>query len=270
MIETDVKSYWEQRLGQGPTLETVGYRALGKQFNAWMYRVRRAIFLRRVRAALRRYGIEPSRARALDVGSGSGFYIDRWKELRARSITGVDLTHASVRALSRKYPDVEFRQVDIGAPNPPLASSAYELVSCMDVLFHIVDDEKYAAAIGALAQAVAPGGLVILTENCIEAKTQRSAYQTSRSRAEIHRLLERCGLEVVERRPVFALMNAPIDSPHVLLHASWRVVCALAARAEAFGWVLGALLYGPELLLTHVLHEGPSTEMLICRRVTPS
>ena len=35
----------------------------------------------------------------------------------------------------------------------------------MDVLFHIVDDEGYARAIRNLAALLAPGGLLVLTEN---------------------------------------------------------------------------------------------------------
>lgn len=52
MSSSDVADYWEQRLADGPTLDKVGYRALGIHFNEWMYRVRRAQFLGRVAEAL--------------------------------------------------------------------------------------------------------------------------------------------------------------------------------------------------------------------------
>ena len=71
--------FWEQRLGEDWTLSGVGYQALGRPFNTWMYRVRRSVFLREV-SALK---LPLQTARVLDVGSGTGFYVRRWQELGA-------------------------------------------------------------------------------------------------------------------------------------------------------------------------------------------
>lgn len=265
MNGSDVADYWEQRLAGGPTLDKVGYRALGRHFNEWMYRVRRAHFVHRVGEALRRYGIDVAQADILDAGCGSGFYIERWRELGARRLSGWDITVSSVNALREKHPGVTFERMDIGTQMSP--AGAFDCITCMDVLFHIVDDEKYAHAIANIARLLNPGGVFVFTENCLHERPLNNPFQNSRTLTEIERLLEANGLAIVERRPMFALMNAPIDSKNSLLHAYWKALHASVARSEALGWLLGALLYIPERIITSLLSEGPSTEMLICRRM---
>jgi SAM-dependent methyltransferase len=267
-MQTDVSQYWEERLGRGASLENVGFRALGRNFNAWMYRVRRARFLERVHEAMRSAGIDAAQARVLDAGCGSGFYVECWKKLGVRSITGFDITKASVTALGARYPDVRFRQVDIGAPVLPDAPASYDAVSCMDVLFHIVDDDRYASALRNIATMLRPGGLFIFTENCVHGPVIRSAFQTSRPLSEIEALLHGCGFELLSRAPVFVLMNSPIDSNSRSLQTYWKTLQRAVMRAEAIGWAAGAALYCIERPLTRLLSEGPSTEMLIAKRST--
>ncbi len=55
----------------------------------------------------------------------------------------------------------------------------------MDVLFHIVDDEGYARAIRNLAALLAPGGLLVLTENFLHRDTGRARHEVDRSLEEI-------------------------------------------------------------------------------------
>lgn len=262
----DVQQYWEGRLSRGVSVETVGFRALGRRFNEWMYRVRGKDFTERVREAMRRENLDPARARVLDVGCGSGFYIERWKELGARSITGFDITQASVKTLSEKFPDLRFRQADIGSTVVPDVPDAYDAISCMDVLFHIVDDARYASALHNIATMLRPGGLFVFTENCLHGPTIRSTFQTSRSLPEIEALLRDAGLSVVSRTPVFVLMNSPVDSRSRALHAYWNTLQRAVQRAEAIGWAAGAALYCVERPLTRMLSEGPSTEMVIAKK----
>jgi len=88
----DAKSYWETRLRQHPGLCGVGNTRMGKPYIQWLYRVRRTVFLR----LLGSLGTDFSRARIFDIGSGTGFYLELWKELRVSSIAGCDLTEIAV------------------------------------------------------------------------------------------------------------------------------------------------------------------------------
>ncbi len=264
--ESQIHDYWEQRLRDGPTLANTGWLGWGAGFNQWMYRVRARSFVKRVRAALSRFGIDIDRTKVLDIGSGTGFYIDLWRRVGASDIMCCDLTEAAVRALRERYPAAPCTQVDIGATALPYPAQTFGAISCMDVLFHIVDDGRYRQAIQNCAALLKPGGILIMTENCLHGNTVRSANQVSRSLTQIEDTISGSGLTIVERRPVFVLMNAPIDSGYAALKRFWSLLRACAGRRPSTGFIAGALLYPFEVALTSVMREGPSTEMLICRR----
>jgi 2-polyprenyl-3-methyl-5-hydroxy-6-metoxy-1,4-benzoquinol methylase len=80
--------YWENRLSQNFSLGGVGHGLLGYQYNRWAYRLRDRV-LRRHLAPLR---LRLSDSSILDVGSGTGFYIDFWRNMGAGSISGSDLS----------------------------------------------------------------------------------------------------------------------------------------------------------------------------------
>lgn len=266
MDVTEVKGYWERRFQSGPSLDTVGWLGLGLAFNRWMYRVRARIFRTRVRRALRVCGIAPRTAKVLDVGSGSGFYLDLWQRMGVRRVFGCDLTQAAVGKLQALFPGVEVSQADIGDERVPFEPGSFDAISCMDVLFHIVDDARYERAIRTCASLLRPGGILVFTDNFLHGGPIRIAHQASRSLQQIESAVASAGLRVIERRPVFVLMNTPVDSHNRLLQFCWRVLNAVVRRYPALGSPAGMTLYPPELLLSSVLREGPSTEMMICRR----
>src|SRR5439155_15472532 len=111
-----------------------------------------------------------------------------------------------------------------------------------------------------------PGGLLGFSENLLHGNTQRAEHQTSRSLEQVDDLLDRGGLEVELRRPMFVLMNTPLDSRSGLLRGTWTAVNLSVARGPRWGYVTGGLLYPLEVLLTRLLAEGPSTEIVVCRR----
>jgi SAM-dependent methyltransferase len=264
--QIDVRQYWEQRFEGGPSLATVGWLGLGPAYNQWLYRVRAAIFRRRACRALRERAIAPENARVLDVGSGSGFYIDLWRQLGVRDIQGCDLTTAAVEKLRETYPEYAFTQADIGDAELQHASASYDAISCMDVLFHIVDDARYAQALRNCGQLVRPGGIVIFSENFLHGTAQRGAHQVSRSLSEIAAAVNDAKLSVYERRPMFVLMNAPVDTNSRAIQRFWSLLTRVVRRGEATAFIVGMLLYPVELLLCSVLAESPSTELMICIR----
>ena len=68
------------------------------------------------------------------------------------------------------------------------------------------------------------------------------------------------------RVPQHALMNAPVDRGGVLAWSLWSVLARLAARSERTGAYIGAGLYPLEILLTWLLAESRTTEVMVCRR----
>lgn len=262
MSPDQLQTYWESRLDERFSLEGVGFLGLGRSFNIWMYRARRSLFLRHVRphlGATDRFG-------ALDIGSGTGFYIELWEELKAASIVGSDITAVAVERLAQRYPDHEFVQMDIGAEEQPLRGRQFDAVSACDVLFHIIDDERYRRAFANVFQLVRPGGLFVFTDNFLHGSTVRAPTQVSRSLAESEAAVRDAGFEIVSRRPALVLMSAPIDSTSRLHRSFWRGLARAASATEATGWLAGAALYPIDLLLGGLVREGPTTELMICRR----
>jgi SAM-dependent methyltransferase len=254
----DAERYWSHRLEQRFTLDGVGWIGLGEPFNRWMYAVRAQVFRRVVRAT-----VDVPHARVLDVGSGTGFYLGLWHGLGAREIVGSDLSGVAVDRLRARFPAMSIEQVDVSEGSERL-EGPFDAISAMDVLFHIVDDDAYARAVGNLAGLLAPGGVLVLSENLLHGNTVRGEHQVSRSLREVEGLVRSAGLVVERRSPLFVLMNTPVDSDSPVLRTTWRALRSLAGRG--FGGAAGALVFPFEVALTRVVSEGPSTEIVVCRK----
>lgn len=275
----DNRGYWESRLREHYSLAGVGYLRLGRRYNEWMYRIRGEVFDRIV-AGIGRGEIESGErsagsgwtgASVLDVGAGTGFYVERWKRLGAR-VTGLDLTDIAVDELSRCFPGTRFVRADIGGPihQVPLRAGSFDAISAFDVLFHIVDDAAYGRAFENIASLLRTGGWFLWSDNFLKTDTERIAHQASRPLAESVRLVEAAGLEVVARVPMFVLMNYPADTRSRLARWAWTAMVAPAVLGEPFGWALGAALYPIERALVRARRESPSTELMVCRKPRPA
>jgi SAM-dependent methyltransferase len=257
----DEERYWSARLEAAFSLDGAGWYGLGEGFNRWTYRVRRRSFLSAVGGAV----TDPHNARVLDVGSGTGFYVRLWHELGVEQVTGSDLTGLAVERLRARHPLDEFVQLDITEPAAGHLGE-FDAVSAMDVLFHIIDDGRYGQAVQNLSQLLGPGGLLLLSENLLHGSWLRVEHQVSRSADWIYAHLRGAGLEVISRRPMFVLMNTPVDSHARLLHSWWGLVTSALHRWPGLGGALGGSLYPAEVILTGVVREGPSTELVVCRK----
>ena len=282
----DPRQYWEARLREHYSLAGVGYLRLGRRYNAWMYRVRGEVFDRVISDIGRRqeaggrstssFLLPPPSSlgwwkgrEVLDVGSGTGFYVDRWLQAGAR-VTGLDLTDVAVDELARSFPGARFIRADIGATGGvSLESASFDAASAMDVLFHIVDDAAYARAFVNLASVLKPGGWLLWSDNFLRHATERVTHQASRSLDESVRCVEAAGFEIVDRVPMFVLMNYPADTTSRLARWAWTAMVAPAALAEPIGGMVGAVLYPLERALVRRMRESPSTELMICRKRRP-
>ena len=265
------KDYWERRLKENASLHGTGFLGLGRNYNNWMYRIRKKIFLHKMKSM----HIDFKNTDILDIGSGTGFYVGLWKELGVRSLVGIDITNISVEYLKRQYPNEEFYQLDIGGEEEQDDDSKidnirrirkYDIVSGFDVLFHIVDDKRYDQAIKNVHSLLKPDGFFVFSDNFVHKDTIRSVHQVSRTLNIIEKTLIRNGFEIVERCPMFVLMNAPIDSTKHINNLFWKAIVTSIRCNEIIGLILGGILYPLELILTSLMKETCSTEMMICRR----
>ena len=262
MSDQTTIDWWDRRhVGLG-AYEAVGCDGVGESFNAWMYRVRRRVFRRVVGPLLP----EPVTAAVLDVGSGFGFYVDRWRDLGVSDVTASDAAPAALARLRRRHPDVATLPLDITAPRD-LPARTFDAVSAFDVLFHIVDDVAYERAISNLAAVLRPGGLLVFSENFRpDAANAVSPVQVDRGEREILGHLSATGLEPVCRAPMFWLMNEPQNSRSAIHHLWWRKLGGTLRARPALGVLAGPVLYPLELALVRRGGPGPSTDLMVCRR----
>lgn len=256
--------FWQKRLTKVEGLEGVGYARLGKAFNIWGYRVRKQAFYN----ILHPFAFKFNDADVLDIGSGTGFYIAIWNALQAKKVTGLDITEVSVENLKTKFPEHEFIQLDIGDEIGKLKTTLgnKDFISAMDVLFHIVDDQRFDRAVHNIASLLKPGGYFIYSDNFLKGETIRTKHQVSRSKEYLFDLFEKAGFELIAHKPFMILSNYPIDSKNKLLHAYWYLLENSTAIIKPLGHLYGALLFPIEKILLKQVKDSPSSEIVLLRK----
>ena len=139
-------------------------------------------------------------------------------------------------------------------------------MSAFDVLFHVVDDQLFLRALTNIASLLEPGGWFLWSDNFIHRPTMRVEHQVSRSLDQVTGALGQAGLEIVERVPMFVLMNYPADSDSKLVRWAWTAMVSPAMVSDLLGGLLGRVLFPLERRLVRTVRESPSTELMICRR----
>jgi len=265
---SSLKDYWENRLAENFGLHGAGYIGLGRNYNSWLYKVRRKVFVSRIKSMK----LDFSDKEILDIGCGTGFYVGLWKnQIGVRHITGIDITNIAIENLKGKFPDAEFYRTDISSDEDSaslIRTKEFDVVSAFDVLFHIVDDDRYEKAIKNIHSMLKPKGIFVFSDNFIHGPAIRSTYQVSRSLSHIEKTLIDNGFEIIQRRPMFVLMNSPVDTTKRTSKRIWRHLSLLLQRyGDTVGSTVGCFLYPIEIILVSLLKETASTEIMICRKV---
>jgi SAM-dependent methyltransferase len=224
--------------------------------------------------ALKAAGAGGTPGRVLDVGSGTGFWIDFWRRRGATEITGVDLTSTSVERLRRRWPEYDFLQADIGDTGAGLPEGQ-DTVSAMSVLLHIVDDARFRQAFANLAATLRPGGTLVLVEAVVVHRWWgppfgEEASSRARPLSDYRAALEAAGLELQILRPATVLLANVGDTRSAatfrMLSVYWNILTRIVGPRERLGAAAGTVLGGADLLAIHAARTGPSAKVLVARR----
>ena len=253
--------YWESRLRANPGLKGVGYTKLGQRYNDHLYALRSEVF----RQLVADHALAGRPLDVLDIGSGTGHYVREWLRAGVKSVTASDLTAVAIERLQQEIPGLNAVRFDATSPDRPAGLGPFDVVTAFDVLFHIVDDAAYERAIRNCFALCKPGGTFIFSESLPHRSRQAVPHMVSRTLSDVQGLLQRAGFTVVDRRPMFVVMNYPIDAGR-LAQLAWTAMAAPCLLSEAYGNLLGRALLPIERRLVRGRTESPSTEIVVCRR----
>jgi len=117
-------------------------------------------------AAVWRFVQERRGRRLLDIGSGTGHWIDFFRQLfRVAKVVGIELAPQMADRLREKYAGdaaVAIHALDVSDDRFALIGERFDLISAIGVMFHIIDDDRWRQAIANLAGTLEPGGVMIV------------------------------------------------------------------------------------------------------------
>ena len=259
MDDFDAKSYWNARLDGDLSLGTIGFKTFGQKYNCWLYRMRSIVFDEVVHDLPIKWGDIYVR----EIGPGGGFYIEKWQQLGVKRLNGIDISNYACEYLGGKFPEYEFLADD--ATNKDIwADDEYDVISAFDVLFHIVDDEKYIRLLRLISESLKHGGYFLFTESF--GRTERRQFHyVSRNKPQMMKILDNIGLQLVRQQPVFAIMNMPENAGR-LAKMAWKATFTPLALINGLGDLYGRILFPIERYLIHRPHDGVGTVMYIFRK----
>ena len=265
----DSHAYWSALHREGG-LKAVGQSGLPESLNRWLYRIGRGNVVR----FLRTHGNGDLRgATVLDVGSGTGFWIDVWSSMGAARVDGVELIPEAVDGLRERYPGSTFTLGDIADPGLSLPRDRYDAVMIMNVLLHVVEEERFAAAAARLAAAVGPRGRLLLAEPALIRATslrppKPGAASLARPLARYREVFEAAGLRMTAVGPSTVVGANPIEAGDPLYRwyaALWKRVGRSARRGPRRAYVLGGLLAVLDRVLM-ATGASPSGKLILFER----
>jgi SAM-dependent methyltransferase len=167
--------YWSHRLEHHPNLRGTGHISYSEAYNRWLYRAKR----RALRRALRGVATD---ARALDVGSGTGWVVAELLN-RGASVEGCDIAESALRQLRERFPGPTFFAVELGMDSLPRPAATYDLITALDVTYHITDDTRWHLAVTELARVLRAGGRLVVSDGLGTSDARPADHVCFRSRA---------------------------------------------------------------------------------------
>jgi len=225
------KEYWSARLSSEFNLRGTGHICYSEGYNRWLYRAKARVLRRGLRGL-------PRPARALDIGSGSGWVVDQLLAWGA-DVEGCDVAEVAVERLRQTRPAATFFAAEWGRAPLPRPDSSFDLVTLLDVAYHVVDDDQWAAGVGDVARILRPGGRLIVTDAFARGDADPAPHVRFRARTRWEDAARRAGLVPVA----------------VMRYVSWL---SRPREAPGFGWmsdiVRGAVEYGLEVVAPRPAH----------------
>lgn len=188
----DAIDYWERRhVALAGDLRNVGNRGLTVEQNRDLITNKANLACH----ALGRHGV-PRGARVLDAGCGAGVFTELLQGA-GFSMTGVDCSPSAI-ADARSRGTATY---DVAALCDYRPEALFDAVLCLDVLFHVIDQDEWARSVANLVSCAKPDGLVMIIENFDHARLSPAPHVRWRRREDYAAVLTRAGYGFIDEVP---------------------------------------------------------------------
>lgn len=184
----DPLTYWEERHTRLRGAErSVGNIALSDEQNRQLFEEK----ARLLRQHLERLFPSPRGHRLLDVGCGIGLQTRAFAALGFDSV-GIDFSPTAI-AEARRLGGARFHVADVRDFTP---EAPFDACTCIDVMYHIVEDHLWSGALRVIALCLRPQGCALIVEHFPET-TSRSPHVVWRNLDAYRAALAAAGLRLV-------------------------------------------------------------------------
>lgn len=184
--------FWERRHARTDAWRSGGDRGLtiAENYEFYAFRLGRVIqLIRRTRGAERPI-------RILDAGCGRGYLTDSLRQCGHR-VFGIDSSRSAIDRATETYGE-HFECCPLSGHRP---AALYDVVICMDVLFHILDDAEWKRSIAAMCRYASAEATLILTDAFGAERFTLGTYIVHRAADEYTEALAAHGFDRVDFEP---------------------------------------------------------------------
>lgn len=202
MDNYDPPSYWSDRLASVGGLRSTGHAAYSEEYNRWVYR-------RKGRVLAAALSDVATMEHAVDLGSGVGWVVEQLSVMGAAHVHGFDISEDTVAELQGRFPAHQFDALRLGEDVLPLDDGVADVVTLLDVSYHIVDDDAWENCVAEAARVLRPDAVLVVTDAFGAEEDRPAAHVRFRTVDRWHEHAAACGLRPHSLRPCYRWLSRP-------------------------------------------------------------
>ncbi len=191
-MSLDVNLFWDTRHKNSSLLQSGGDKGLTEAENETFYLIR----IGRLLDLLQRTHGGKRPLSILDAGCGRGLFTTLLTRCGHNAV-GIDVSPSAID-YARKHFDGKYHVGDLTTYRP---DRLFDVVICIDVLFHLIDNLQWRLAFNNLSSACKSSGTFIFTDALEKDRRELGEYIVHRSRTEYTQLMTESGMRLLHESP---------------------------------------------------------------------